>query len=40
VTSVQDKPLGKAAGPGKVDLTGQIANPRLLTLQATYRFGN
>jgi len=39
VTSIQDKPLGKAAGPGQVDLTGQIANPRLLTLQATYRFG-
>ena len=37
--SIGDKPLGKAAGPGQVDLTGFIANPRLLTLQATYRLG-
>jgi len=39
VTSIQDKPLGRSnPETGAVDLTGQIANPRLLTLQATYRF--
>jgi len=39
VTSIQDKPLGKSIpGTGIADLTGQIATPRLLTAQATYRF--
>jgi iron complex outermembrane receptor protein len=39
VTGIGDKPLGRAAAPGQVDLTGFIANPRLVTLQATYRLG-
>jgi hypothetical protein len=33
VVSILDKPLGKTG-----DLTGEIALPRLLTLQATYRW--
>jgi iron complex outermembrane receptor protein len=38
VTSIQDKPLQKVIpGTGISDLTGQIAYPRLVTLQLTYR---
>ncbi len=38
VTSVQDKPLQKTIpGTGLSDLTGQIAYPRLVTAQLTYR---
>lgn len=38
VTSIQDKPLQKTiAGTGISDLTGQIAYPRLVTAQLTYR---
>ncbi|MFM8353383.1 MAG: TonB-dependent receptor [Gammaproteobacteria bacterium] len=42
VTSIGDKPLGKSVqnSNGKIDLNGQIANPRLITLQATYRLGS
>jgi iron complex outermembrane recepter protein len=37
VTSIQNKPLGKVIqGTGVADLTGQIAIPRLLSVQATY----
>ena len=39
VTSIQDKPLQKTIpGTGISDLTGQVAIPRLLTAQLTYRF--
>ena len=38
VTSIQDKPLQRTiAGTGISDLTGQIAYPRLITAQFTYR---
>jgi outer membrane receptor protein involved in Fe transport len=38
VTSIQDKPLQKTIpGTGISDLTGQIAYPRLVTAQLTYR---